>query len=100
VKEALELYESLCARANPLGLLLEQIDPSSGAFLGNYPQAFSLFKDKLFLLVGITRPRIVLSSDYSPQDPAFSALIDAGGRIQTEESVLQGQFHMSNGRIV
>lgn len=39
--EALELYESLCARANPLGLLPEQIDPSSGAFLGNYPQAFS-----------------------------------------------------------
>jgi GH15 family glucan-1,4-alpha-glucosidase len=39
--EAMELYDSLCARANPLGLLPEQIDPSSGAFLGNYPQAFS-----------------------------------------------------------
>jgi alpha,alpha-trehalase len=39
--EALALYESLCARANPLGLLPEQIDPASGAFLGNYPQAFS-----------------------------------------------------------
>ena len=39
--EALHLYDSLCARAGPLGLLPEQIDPSSGAFLGNYPQAFS-----------------------------------------------------------
>ena len=39
--EALELYNSLCARVGPLGLLPEQIDPSSGAFLGNYPQAFS-----------------------------------------------------------
>ncbi len=39
--EAMALYDSLCARANPLGLLPEQIDPSSGAFLGNYPQAFS-----------------------------------------------------------
>lgn len=39
--EARELYDSLCARANPLGLLPEQIDPPSGAFLGNYPQAFS-----------------------------------------------------------
>lgn len=39
--EALELYQSLCARANPLGLLPEQIDPASGEFLGNYPQAFS-----------------------------------------------------------
>ena len=39
--EAMELYDSLCARANPLGLLPEQIDPGSGEFLGNYPQAFS-----------------------------------------------------------
>lgn len=41
VEEANLLLESLCARANPLGLLPEQIDPTSGAFLGNYPQAFS-----------------------------------------------------------
>lgn len=39
--EAGALYESLCARANPLGLLPEQIDPGTGAFLGNFPQAFS-----------------------------------------------------------
>jgi GH15 family glucan-1,4-alpha-glucosidase len=39
--EAMSLFDSLCTRANPLGLLPEQIDPSSGAFLGNYPQAFS-----------------------------------------------------------
>ena len=39
--EAGELYDSLCARASPLGLLPEQIDPSTGAFLGNFPQAFS-----------------------------------------------------------
>jgi alpha,alpha-trehalase len=41
IEEAAELYDSLCSRANPLGLLPEQIDPSSGAFLGNYPQGFS-----------------------------------------------------------
>ncbi len=39
--EALELYNSLCARAGPLGLLPEQLDPVTGAFLGNHPQAFS-----------------------------------------------------------
>jgi GH15 family glucan-1,4-alpha-glucosidase len=39
--KALDLYESLCARAGTLGLLPEEIDPGSGAFLGNYPQAFS-----------------------------------------------------------
>ncbi len=41
IDEAGELYESLCARANPLGLLPEQIDPADGSFLGNFPQAFS-----------------------------------------------------------
>jgi alpha,alpha-trehalase len=39
--EALDLYRSLCERAGTLGLLPEEIDPSTGAFLGNYPQAFS-----------------------------------------------------------
>ncbi|MDQ0381374.1 glycoside hydrolase family 15 protein [Amycolatopsis thermophila] len=39
--EAEELYTSLCDRASPLGLLPEQIDPSTGEFTGNFPQAFS-----------------------------------------------------------
>lgn len=29
------------ARASPLGLLSEQINPSTGEFMGNFPQAFS-----------------------------------------------------------
>jgi GH15 family glucan-1,4-alpha-glucosidase len=41
VEEAHELYESLCSRANALGLLPEQIHPDTGEFLGNFPQAFS-----------------------------------------------------------
>jgi len=41
VEEAAELYSSLCSRASPLGLLSEQIDPTTGAFIGNFPQAFS-----------------------------------------------------------
>ena len=39
--EAMDLYCSLCSRAGTLGLLPEEIDPGTGAFLGNYPQAFS-----------------------------------------------------------
>jgi alpha,alpha-trehalase len=39
--EAHELYASLCGRATELGLLAEEIDPTTGAFLGNFPQAFS-----------------------------------------------------------
>jgi alpha,alpha-trehalase len=41
IDEAGELYASLCGRASPVGLLPEQIDPSSGGFVGNFPQAFS-----------------------------------------------------------
>ncbi|WP_280336608.1 glycoside hydrolase family 15 protein [Nocardia wallacei] len=41
IEEAEQLYDSLCARASGLGLFSEQIDPSTGAFMGNFPQAFS-----------------------------------------------------------
>jgi GH15 family glucan-1,4-alpha-glucosidase len=41
VDEAEELYGLLCARASTLGLLSEQIDPSTGELIGNFPQAFS-----------------------------------------------------------
>ena len=41
LERAAELYRTLCARASSTGLLPEQIDPSSGEFFGNFPQAFS-----------------------------------------------------------
>ncbi len=36
-----ELLEQMIELASPLGLYSEEIDPESGAFLGNFPQAFS-----------------------------------------------------------
>ncbi|MFF3951191.1 glycoside hydrolase family 15 protein [Streptomyces sp. NPDC001902] len=41
IEEAEELFASLCGRASPLGLMSEQIDPTTGEFAGNHPQAFS-----------------------------------------------------------
>lgn len=40
--EALELFERLRSLRNDVGLLSEQIDPTTGAHLGNTPQAFSM----------------------------------------------------------
>jgi GH15 family glucan-1,4-alpha-glucosidase len=39
--EAHRIFEGVASRANHVGLLSEQIDPHSGRFLGNFPQAFS-----------------------------------------------------------
>ena len=41
VERARERFEMVLSRANDLGLLAEEIDPSTGEQLGNFPQAFS-----------------------------------------------------------
>jgi GH15 family glucan-1,4-alpha-glucosidase len=39
--EAREMFEGVARRTNHLGLYSEEFDPRTGAFLGNFPQAFS-----------------------------------------------------------
>jgi GH15 family glucan-1,4-alpha-glucosidase len=41
LEEAWSVFEGMAGRVNHVGLLSEQIDAASGAFLGNFPQAFS-----------------------------------------------------------
>ena len=41
VEEARQRFEHLLSFASPLGLYAEEVDPESGALLGNYPQAFT-----------------------------------------------------------
>ncbi|HEV7368686.1 glycoside hydrolase family 15 protein [Arenibaculum sp.] len=40
--EARSLFERMLARRNPLGLLSEDVDPSSGSLWGNFPQTYSM----------------------------------------------------------
>jgi GH15 family glucan-1,4-alpha-glucosidase len=40
-KQGRELFERLVSHCNDVGLLAEEVDPSSGELLGNFPQAFS-----------------------------------------------------------
>jgi len=40
-REAAELFEQLLALASPAGLYGEEMDPSTRAHLGNYPQALT-----------------------------------------------------------
>jgi GH15 family glucan-1,4-alpha-glucosidase len=41
VEEARRRFERLCDYANDVGLFAEEIDPGTGAALGNFPQAFT-----------------------------------------------------------
>ncbi|HEY1954082.1 MAG TPA: glycoside hydrolase family 15 protein [Polyangiaceae bacterium] len=39
--QAIEVFERICKHANPVGLFSEDIDPKTGALLGNFPQAYT-----------------------------------------------------------
>jgi GH15 family glucan-1,4-alpha-glucosidase len=54
-EEAERVFGRLIDRSNHLGLFAEQIDPYSGRFLGNFPQAYShlgLINSSLYLAAG------------------------------------------------
>ena len=66
LRTAEELLSEILARASPLGLFAEEIDPKSGELLGNFPQAFSHLG-----LIGT-----ILNLEQAKKNPAFHSLPD------------------------
>jgi len=70
VNEARRVFEKLCGRANHVGLFSEQIDPATGEFLGNFPQAFShlgLINSAIYLAYAEGRERPVEAPVGTPE---------------------------------
>ncbi|ACZ40622.1 glycoside hydrolase family 15 protein [Sphaerobacter thermophilus] len=71
--EAHERFQRLLARANPLGLLAEEVDPVSGEQLGNFPQAFSH--------IGLINAAVTLHEvEQQPQRGAYSRVVGRSRR--------------------
>ncbi|HRH93586.1 MAG TPA: glycoside hydrolase family 15 protein [Candidatus Peribacteria bacterium] len=73
--EAHENFVQLLGMANHVGLYSEEIDPVSGAFLGNFPQAFThvgLINSALYLArtQGILAAHPLMGESRSPTEPS------------------------------
>lgn len=91
-EEAQRLFERMLSRATQLGLYAEEIDPSSGAHLGNFPQAFShigLINAAVSLAhtgqVGEVRPE-----DVAPVDKCKTGVSGARRTRRAREAVEEG----------
>jgi GH15 family glucan-1,4-alpha-glucosidase len=80
--EAREIYEGVISRANHVGLFSEQIDPRTGAFLGNTPQAFSH--------LGLLNSTLYLAHAEGRATPVANPVGSSGHREDAREDREQG----------
>jgi GH15 family glucan-1,4-alpha-glucosidase len=63
--EALQLFQTLLEHASPLGLYAEEMDPATGAHLGNYPQTLTH--------AALIQAALAIRDDHRPPRPAVPA---------------------------
>ncbi|SFH36375.1 glycoside hydrolase family 15 protein [Pontibacter chinhatensis] len=63
-EQARELFDTLLKHASPAGLLSEEIDPETGALLGNYPQGFTH--------IGLINAALALNEVYQQQEQPYA----------------------------
>ena len=70
--EAVELFQALLDRANPLGLYAEEMDPATGAHLGNFPQT---------LTHAALVQAVLAIRDAAAAEPASCRVTESGRRV-------------------
>jgi GH15 family glucan-1,4-alpha-glucosidase len=77
--EATAVFEQLCSYANDVGLFAEEIDPTTGSALGNFPQAFTH--------VGLINAALSLSRRLRGEAPHDRGVPERHQRPETEVRV-------------
>jgi GH15 family glucan-1,4-alpha-glucosidase len=79
--EAQALFERTIGYANDVGLLAEEIDPTSGALIGNFPQGFTH--------LGLIRSAVILAT-VAQQGPEHTAQTDVDRVTRVMATVIPG----------
>ena len=88
--EAAEAFRVMLDLASPLGLFSEELDPASGAFLGNYPQALT----HAALVQAALALRTESRAGHGNLLPA-SGVVDLSGTIRTPAAGQENTPHVS-----
>ncbi len=74
--EAAAWFEQMLTRSTPLGLFAEEIDPATGAQLGNFPQAFSHIG---VINVAVSLAHVGHTGSVQPQHKIAASAVGRGG---------------------